>query len=392
LSNWPGKTVIGLTGNIATGKSVVRRMLEHLGAYSIDADALSHRAIAKGAPAYQPVIDTFGKFVLGSDGEIDRAKLGKLVFNDPEALKQLEGIIHPMVRQAIDMLVKRAGQPVVVIEAIKLIEGPMRNWCDVIWVADAPEDVQVERLMRKRLLSREEALQRVRSQNPQKDKLAAAKVVIKNTGSYDDLWTQVSAAWKDLTKIEDTVIQPAASKGPAVSTPITQPVPPAADAPLSVLRARPRDSQAIAELVTRLSGGKKKMSADDVMEAFGERAFILLKMGDTPVGVAGWQVENLVARTIELYLAPNVPVDPALESIVKEMERASQDLQCEASLIFLPPHLAQHTATWAKLGYEQRTPEKLGVQAWQDAAVESMQPGTSIFFHQLRQDRIMRPI
>lgn len=383
MSHWPGKTVIGLTGNIATGKSVVRRMLEHLGAYSIDADALSHRAIAKGAPGYQPVLDTFGKFVLGDDGEIDRAKLGKLVFNDPDAMRQLEGIIHPMVRQAIDMLVKRAGQAVVVIEAIKLLEGPTRDWCDVIWVADAPEEVQVERLMRKRGLSREQALQRIRGQNPQKDKLAAAKVVIRNTGSYDELWKQVSAAWKELTKAEDTFIQPAAAAAQTA---------PAAEGPLSVLRARPRDSQAIAELVTRLSGGQKKMTPDDVMEAFGERAFILLKMGDAPVGVAGWQVENLVARTIELYLAPNVPVDPALENIVTEMERASRDLQCEASLIFLPPDLAKHTDTWKKLGYELRAPDKLGVQAWQDAAAESMQPGTSIFFRQLRQDRILRPI
>ena len=110
MSNWPGKYVIGLTGNIATGKSVVRKMLEHLGAYSIDADALSHRAIAKGAPGYQKVIVTFGKWIVAGDGEIDRAKLGRLVFNDPEALLQLEVIVHPLVEQAVDLMIKRAGQ------------------------------------------------------------------------------------------------------------------------------------------------------------------------------------------------------------------------------------------------------------------------------------------
>lgn len=83
MSAWPGKYVIGLTGNIATGKSVVRKMLERLGAYGIDADALGHRAIAKDAPGYQPMLDTFGRWVLGPDGQIDRAKLGRLVFNDP---------------------------------------------------------------------------------------------------------------------------------------------------------------------------------------------------------------------------------------------------------------------------------------------------------------------
>src|SRR6266498_4979287 len=115
VSNWPGKYVIGLTGNIATGKSVVRRMLEHLGAYTIDADALSHRVISKGAPGYQPVLETFGKWLLDKDGQVDRNKLGRLVFADGTALTQLEGIVHPYVEQAINLLVKRATQKVIVI-------------------------------------------------------------------------------------------------------------------------------------------------------------------------------------------------------------------------------------------------------------------------------------
>ena len=164
MSNWPGKFVIGLTGNIATGKSVVRRMLEHLGAYTIDADALSHRVISKGAPGYQPVLDTFGKLRLVPDGQINRTRLGHLVFSDPEALKRLEEIIHPHVRQAIDILIRRAGQSVIVIEAIKLLESGLRNQCDTIWVTDAPQHVQVERLMRKRGMSQEDALQLVQRQ------------------------------------------------------------------------------------------------------------------------------------------------------------------------------------------------------------------------------------
>ena len=98
MSSVPGKYIIGLTGNIATGKSVVRRMLEHLGAYTIDADALSHRAIAKGVPGYQPIINEFGKWILDKDGEIDRSKLASVVFHDLGVLAELEGIIHPLVR------------------------------------------------------------------------------------------------------------------------------------------------------------------------------------------------------------------------------------------------------------------------------------------------------
>src|SRR5512142_578725 len=125
VSKWAGKYVIGLTGNIGTGKSVVRRMLEHTGAFGIDADAFSHRAIAKGAPGYGRVVETFGRWVVGPDGEIDRAKLGRLVFADPSGLAQLEAIVHPLVLQAVDYMVQRTDKPVVVIEAIKLLEANM---------------------------------------------------------------------------------------------------------------------------------------------------------------------------------------------------------------------------------------------------------------------------
>src|SRR5512145_1276727 len=176
VSKWPGKHIIGLTGNIATGKSVVRKMLEHLGAYTIDADALSHRVISKGAPGYQPVLDKFGSWLLDKDGQIDRAKLGRLVFADGQALAYLEDIIHPYVGQAVDLLTQRATQKVIVVEAIKLLESDLRRRCDSIWVTDAPQEVQIERLMRKRGLSREIALQRVQAQLSQADKLAAATV------------------------------------------------------------------------------------------------------------------------------------------------------------------------------------------------------------------------
>jgi dephospho-CoA kinase len=377
VSNWPGKYVIGLTGNIATGKSVVRRMLEHLSAYTIDADALSHRVIAKGAPGYQPVVNTFGTWILNKDGQIDRGKLGRLVFADAQALKQLEAIIHPYVSQAIDILIKRASQSVVVIEAIKLLESGLRNLCDSIWVTDAPQHVQIERLIRKREMSPETALQRVHSQSAQKQKLAAADVVITNTGSYENLWKQVNAAWKRASPSQETgAVPPVVSKA----------------GEFSVQRARPHDSQKIADLITRLSRGRRTMDQDKVMEAFGEKAFLLLQMDSEPVGIAGWQVENLVARTTDLFLDPKAAADQALPLMISEMERASSDLQCEASLIFPPIDLVGFGAIWKQLGYERRSPEMLGVQAWTDAATESMPQGSALFFKQLRTDRVLRPI
>ncbi|MGC8855277.1 MAG: dephospho-CoA kinase [Anaerolineae bacterium] len=377
MSQIADKYVIGLTGNIATGKSVVRRMLEHLGAYTIDADALAHRAIAKGAPGYQPVLERFGKWLLDVNGEIDRTKLGKLVFSDPEALSQLEDIVHPLVEQATVVLIRRATQRVVVVEAIKLLESGLRRLCDSIWVTDAPQEVQITRLMRKRGLSHEEALLRVQAQSAQKDKLAAANVILRNSGSYEDLWKQVSAEWKKITQAGDTtpVILKEARKGE-----------------FAVQRGRPRDAEAIAALINRLSNSKQKATSEDVMAAFGDRAYLLLHLDGKPVGLAGWQVENLVARVTDLYLEKGIDLPSALETLLNEVERASRDLQCEAALVFVEPTLAQQPALWKKLGYEQRTPQSLGVQAWQEAALESMPAGSTLFFKQLRQDRVLRPI
>lgn len=378
MSTWPGKYAIGLTGNIATGKSVVRRMLEHLGAYTIDADALAHRVLAKGAPGYQPVINTFGTWILNEDGQINRSKLGRLVFADPQALAQLEAIVHPYVGQAVDLLARRATQKVVVIEAIKLLESDLGKRCDSIWVTDAPQQVQVERLMRKRGLSRADALQRVEAQAAQKHKLDAANVVITNTGSYEDLWKQVNEAWKKIGPAQEAAEAPVASK-PRAGT-------------FSVQRGKPRDSQKIAELLTHLSKGRRSLNKDQVMEAFGDKAFLLLQLDGDLVGIAGWQVENLVARTTDLYLDPRAPAEKALPLIMSEVEKASSDLQCEASLVFPPMELVGFDSVWKHIGYERRSPTTLGVQAWTDAALESMPQGSALFFKQLRTDRVLRPI
>ena len=377
MSNWPGKYVIGLTGNIATGKSVVRRMLEHLGAYTIDADTLSHRAIAKGAPGYKPVVEAFGKFILDASGEIDRAKLGRLVFSNPDALEDLESIIHPLVERAVDLMIRRASQRVIVIEAIKLLEGKLVSECDTLWATFAPESIQKARLMKKRGMTEREAIQRIQSQPPQEGKIAAADVVIHNAGSFDDTWKQVLAAWKVVSPVTDT--------SPAILYK-------AGAGELAVQRGRPRDSADISTLITRLSGGIRPLSPDDVMAAFGDKAFLLLMNDKQLVGLAGWQVENLVSRTTDLYLDPGITIAPALRALVTEIERSSLDLQCEASLLFIPLQLAAQDDDWKKMGYTRRTPLTLGVQAWQDAALESQPSNTILFFKQLRMERVFRPI
>lgn len=381
MSKWAGKYVIGLTGNIGTGKSVVRRMLEHLGAFGIDADAFSHRAIAKGAPGYPQVISAFGRWVVGPNGEIDRAKLGKLVFSDPEALAQLEAIIHPLVLQAVDWMVQRSNKKVIVIEAIKLFELSLNEVCDSKWVVYSPPEVQLQRLMQKRGMQETEARQRIAAQSAQKKKMAAADMVIRNAGPIEDTWKQVAAAWqKTVPALAETAQEEAA---PAVSEPTPQ-------GEMTVVRGRPRDSENIAVLMNRvLKDGQR--TASDVMAEFGDKAFLLVRVGGRLVGTAGWQVENLVSCTNEIVLDSKIPFEQALPALIHEMERSSKDLQCEASLVFTMPELWINSL-WHGLGYERRTPQSLGVSVWQDAAAETMKPGLTLYFKQLRQDRVLRPI
>lgn len=377
MSAWAGKYVIGLTGNIATGKSVVRKMLEHLGAYGIDADALGHRAIAKGAPGYKPVLSAFGTWVLGSDGQIDRTRLSRVVFSDPIALTQLEQIVHPLVEEAIDILVRRSKQKVIVIEAIKLYESSLQAHCDSVWVTYAHQEIQLARLMQKRNLDEATARQRITVQTPQEQKTAAAKVVIRNDGSFENTWRQVNSAWHSLFPAEE----------PSPSQPVR-----ALKGEMSVQRAGPRDAGEIAKLITFITGGKRKLSRADVMAAFGEKAFLILKLDGESVGLVGWKVENLVACTDDVFIETQIDLTKSLRALMTEVERASRELQCEISLLFLPRELTGQESSLHQLGYRQRSIQSLGVRAWQEAASESMPNGTVLLFKQLRQDRVLKPV
>ena len=193
---WPDKFIIGLTGNIATGKSLVRRLLEELGAFTIDADLVAHEVIRRGQPAHAAIVQAFGAGILDADGEIVRSRLGDIVFAEPASLRQLESITHPAVRGRIDALARAAEADVVVIEAIKLLEGALREAVDAVWVVDAPPATQLARLIEERGMTKTGAQQRIAAQNSQADKLAAADVIIRNDGSLAQTRAQVVAAWE----------------------------------------------------------------------------------------------------------------------------------------------------------------------------------------------------
>jgi len=198
--------LIGLTGNIATGKSLVGRMLGELGAHVIDADALVRDLQRQGTLVYAAIVAEFGPNILRADGEIDRDKLGAQVFSDPEALKRLEAIVHPAVGREIERRLADLSRTqltsdlrtVVVIEAIKLIEAGLHKRCNALWVVTSRPEVQLERLMRTRGLSEADARVRIEAQPPQSEKAALADVLIENNGTLDSLREQVKRYWEEL--------------------------------------------------------------------------------------------------------------------------------------------------------------------------------------------------
>ncbi len=386
MGQWPNKYVIGLTGNIATGKSVVRQMLQHLGAYTIDADKLGHQTMMPGAPAYKPVIQTFGQFIIGPDKRINRQMLAQIVFSNPQALEKLEKITHPIIRQAIELLIKRAKQRIIVVEAIKLLEGDLADKVDAIWVVDAKPQTQYKRLVLRRKLSEEDAKRRILSQGKQNEKLARADVVITNDGSVEDTWKQVQAQWVEIRKTltgqggepvpseeETTVVQSAEG--------------------LTVKRGMPGNAEAIAKFISERTD--KTVSRMDVMMTFGQKSYLLaLDKDEKTVGLMGWTVENLVTRMDEFYLAEGFPVKAVAQHMVQAVEESSKELQSEVGFVFLPQSIPDTTIkAFQSVGYEPITLNEIKVPVWREVVEEvtSNSPKT-ILWKQLRKDRVLQPI
>ncbi len=197
MTGFTNKFVIGLTGNIGSGKSQVLSCLAHLGALTIDADQISRKVMQPGTPVVQEIIQTFGNEMQNEDGTIHRQKLGNLVFNDPTALKKLESITHPAIHQQIEQIIQHSDHPVIAIEAIKLFESGLASVCNSIWVVQIDPDIQMERLIHQRGMTAEDARQRITSQSRQEEKISRANIVIDNSGDWESTQKQIYQAWKE---------------------------------------------------------------------------------------------------------------------------------------------------------------------------------------------------
>ncbi len=193
--------IIGVTGNIGSGKSTVCRILANLGAATIDADKLAHEAYRPNSQTWQEIVTAFGKHILNPDAEIDREKLGQLVFSDPASLARLNQIVHPeayrMVQKRIEDY-RRRGATAIALEAILLIEAGWVNLVDTVWLVVASEDVVIQRLTEHKGASRPWILSRLRSQVPPEEKMKCADELIYNDGDLNQLETRITELWQNL--------------------------------------------------------------------------------------------------------------------------------------------------------------------------------------------------
>jgi dephospho-CoA kinase len=200
--------IIGLTGGVGSGKSTVSQFLAELGAVIIDADKVGHEALKPDTEIWRDVVSAFGNQILTPDGEIDRRKLGRIVFGNPEALARLNDIIHPRIYNMVKAQIeecRRQGVKVVVLEAPLLIDVPLLmkagepsllDEVDEVWVTIAPESIVLRRLKEKFGLSEPESLARIRSQLSSEERIRHADVVINTDCSLGELKQKVKGLWQ----------------------------------------------------------------------------------------------------------------------------------------------------------------------------------------------------
>ena len=200
--------VIGLTGGIGSGKTTVSQILSDMGAMVLDADKIGHELYSPHTETWHLVVDTFGEDILQPSGEIDRRKLGKVVFSDPRALARLNRIMHPRMYDIVKEMIKderRKGTKVMVVEAAILLEAHWTPLVDQVWVVQAPEDVVIQRLRDKNGFSEEQARSRIRAQLSPQERAKQADVIINNDGDLSAVRSNVEALWEKHIKVKGLV-------------------------------------------------------------------------------------------------------------------------------------------------------------------------------------------
>ena len=196
---------VGLTGGVASGKSTVAALLRELGAVVVDSDVLAREVVEPGTPGLAAVVQAFGPGILDAEGRLDRPALGAVVFGDEPARRRLEGILHPLIRARAAELEAAAPDGAVVVHDIPLlVETGQADRFGAVVVVDVPVETQVERMVRDRGMSREDALARVKAQASRAERLAVATHVVDNTGTREDLRDRVTEVLAELVSAGST--------------------------------------------------------------------------------------------------------------------------------------------------------------------------------------------
>ena len=424
--------LIGLTGNIATGKSTVCDILTQLGARVIDADLVAHTTLRRGTAAWRALIEAFGYDILTYDGTVDRRKLGAIVFNDATKLRILEQITHPAVGAELALLIRDAlhapaAGSILVVEAVKLYESGIYEYMDALWVVTAPRAEQKRRLMQERGMGEADANARLDSQPPVDEKLNRAQVVIDNGGSIEDLRVQVMRAFvqinpetaRDKTallqkwlrletaptatanaasaSIENAMpastenAMPALTENAMPASTATENAPTTTLAEWTVRRARPADARMLAELLARIEGRNEAIGRAEMLERLGKFGYWFVRAGDQTVALAAWQAENLAAIVRELWAANDADATRAFPLLLEAIQTEANALTCEVVAIVVPERAAQLAAIAAQTsGYESNTVEQLH-KLWRSVIEPLLSAKTTLYTKQLR-EIVIKPI
>ena len=430
-TTYEDKLIIGLTGNIATGKSAIMHMADDRGALAIDADAIVHELMKTDANIQAAIAVAFGSNVRREDGRINRKELGKIVFNDPQALKDLEAMTHPAVRRVLDQRILDAEENIIFVEAIKLFEGDIANICHAVWVTRCTPQRQLERLRVCRGLETEDAKTRIKAQGQQEEKVAQADVVIDTNGLMKDTELQFNMAWnrlpdpktvaaKDRLPIPDEDEPPIpgtaelvakeepeektaesaestkpaakdssdkgdlkskiaalkASQGKTESTQKSEPAPDVNGEDIQVRRARPSDIPSILLLIQRATDGKVKMKRAELLMALSERGYFIGQVGSDISTVMGYHMDSQVARIDEMFIYPPEMTTVTAAAVLKEIEKSAFNHMGQIIVAFLAQDAsADLLQVFSDAGFKQ---EEKGTLArnWQSAIDESQPEGT----------------
>jgi len=360
MTNLP--KIIGLTGNIATGKSVVGQMLANSGGLEIDADVVANRMLYPGAPTFRPVIEAFGDGILTKNGRISRKKLGKLVFSDPKQLEKLEKIVHPEVTKSIKTRIEETSQSFVVIEAIKLLESDLFEICDVLWVSHASISHQMERLLKSRNLSKNDANDRIQAQPPQSEKLNRADVVIYTEGSFKQTWQQVQDT------LAGTMI---GNESPIRSVPFRS-----GDWYFPDVNAIHQDD------IEMFLQSRPENNLSDWYAILGSRIVLPALKEDRLKGLLLWDNWNFSAA-FDRWIANDqqrLSEKPILDAFYYQIEQQ----ECEVILITIDKAL-KNSLFPAKIGFRKLMPDELPYPAWQEAASKIVDDDEEIWIKLLKE-------